>query len=352
MSTATANVLHGWPTRRFELMRTLVCELPVQIEGSVYEGVMARVQRDLLRRGLEWFPPVYLSTGWHCPDRVPLIGVPFSMATRELRRIEKEVTNRLDPQPEMIRLLRHEVGHAYNYAMRLYETPEWRRLFGPFSRPYRHHYVVRPSSRQHVRHLENHYAQKHPDEDFAETFAVWLTPRTQWRTRYEGWGALKKLEYVDRVMREARGFVPAMTRGARIEPIERLRYPLAQHYQRLGYDMGSKGYDVEAAGYVDQDLRLVFRGPRLGGSCRADETLRRLRRRIVDHVVQMLQVRPNSAQELYDKYVARAADLGIQTGRDAESRLLVGVTSMMTTHLLNLKHTGRFMPLERLVSCR
>ena len=28
-------------------------------------------------------------------------------------------------------------------------------------------------------HLDPWYAQSHPDEDFAETFAVWLTPEVQ-----------------------------------------------------------------------------------------------------------------------------------------------------------------------------
>ena len=43
-----------------------------------------------------------------------------------------------------------------------------------------------------------HYAQKHPDEDWAETFAVWLEGGP-WRRRYRDWQvALAKLEYVDR----------------------------------------------------------------------------------------------------------------------------------------------------------
>jgi hypothetical protein len=82
--------------------------------------------------------------------------------------------------------LRHEAGHAFNYAYRLYQTPEWRELFGPFNRPYRERYRPIPFDRNFVRHIEGWYAQKHPDEDFAETFAVWLTPGSRWRVRYRG----------------------------------------------------------------------------------------------------------------------------------------------------------------------
>ena len=84
--------------------------------------------------------------------------------------------------------LRHEAGHAFNYAYALYRTPEWRDLFGPFRRPYRDDYRPVPFSRRFVRHIAGWYAQKHPDEDFAETFAVWLTPRSQWRKRYQRLG--------------------------------------------------------------------------------------------------------------------------------------------------------------------
>ena len=82
MTTPTRNLLHGWPTRRLELMRTRVCDLPVSLEGSAYSPAIERVTADLARRGLPWMPAVYLSTGWHCPERIPLIGVPFALATR------------------------------------------------------------------------------------------------------------------------------------------------------------------------------------------------------------------------------------------------------------------------------
>ena len=128
--------------------------------------------------------------------------------------------------------LRHEAGHAFNYAYRLYRTPEWRDLFGPFRRPYRDDYHPVPFSRRFVRHIAGWYAQKHPDEDFAETFAVWLTPRSQWRKRYKGWGALAKLRYVDRMARRFRDTEPLRKRGQTDVTVEEMETTVEQFYEQ------------------------------------------------------------------------------------------------------------------------
>ena len=47
----------------------------------------------------------------------------------------------------------------------------------------------RAVQQHYVRHIEGWYAQKHPDEDFAETFAVWLTPRSRLAPPVQGWPA-------------------------------------------------------------------------------------------------------------------------------------------------------------------
>ena len=85
----------------------------------------------------------------------------------------------------------------------------------PSSKRYPRYYRPNPASRNFVQHLRLWYAQSHPDEDFAETFAVWLTPRSNWRKRYAGWPALKKLEYVDELMAEIAGKRPLLTRRER-----------------------------------------------------------------------------------------------------------------------------------------
>ena len=181
------------------LLPQRISQLGLRLEGSPVERYVQMLHRELEKKGLRHFrPPCYLTDEWGCPDGEPIIGIPFYLADPKLARLEKEIDDVEDAR-EIRMYLRHEAGHAFNYAYKLYESPEWRELFGPFNRPYRERSRPVPFDRHFVRHLEGWYAQKHPDEDFAETFAVWLTPRSRWRERYRGWPAMRKLRYVDRL---------------------------------------------------------------------------------------------------------------------------------------------------------
>ena len=74
-----------------------------------------------------------------------------------------------------MRILRHEAGHAIDSAYRLRRRAHWRALFGHGLDAAIARAIGRgPASRHHVQHLGDWYAQSHPTEDFAETFAVWL----------------------------------------------------------------------------------------------------------------------------------------------------------------------------------
>ena len=197
-----------------EILAKPIKELGLKLEGSPIERLVQRVYRELERKGLSRFRPLcYLTDEWGCPSGEPVIGIPFYLANPKLARLEKEM-NDLEDEREILMYLRHEAGHAFNYAYELFKTSEWRDLFGPFRRPYRDDYRPVPFSRRFVRHIAGWYAQKHPDEDFAETFAVWLTPRSRWREKYKGWGALVKLRYVDRMAHKLRGVEPDPARRA------------------------------------------------------------------------------------------------------------------------------------------
>src|ERR1043166_327747 len=187
------------------LLMQRIADLDLRIEGSRVERLREELYRELAARSVAFRPPLYLTYEWGCPDRTPLIGVPFYLADARLEDIEAEASGAIEDDAEAMRYLRHECGHAVNYAFRLYDDPEWQRLFGLFTSAYRERYAADPLSRAHVRHILGWYAQKHPDEDFAETFAVWLTPGLDWRSEYAGWPALAKLEYVERVMRAHAG---------------------------------------------------------------------------------------------------------------------------------------------------
>ena len=193
--------MENWESERHTLLTRPISELGLSIHGALVQQLAERLYEELAAKGLYFRPPIYLSDQWGCPEGTPIIGVPFYLADPRLSKIEEEMAVEVEGEEDVMRYLRHEAGHAFNYAYRLYDRADWRQTFGPYSRPYRERFRANPFSRDFVRHILGWYAQKHPDEDFAETFAVWLTPSLDWREQYDGWPALRKLEYVDRVMR-------------------------------------------------------------------------------------------------------------------------------------------------------
>ena len=168
------------------------------------------------------------------PGDVPGIAIPFYLAHPRLMKLERKMMIDVEggTWPECMGILRHEAGHAVQHAYQLQRRRRWQQLFGPSSKRYPNYYRPNPASRRYVQHLPLWYAQSHPDEDFAETFAVWLAPRSNWRTRYAGWPALKKLEYVDELMAEIAGKRPLLTTRERVDPLSRLTQTLAEHYQK------------------------------------------------------------------------------------------------------------------------
>ena len=227
----------NWETVRQGLFRRRICDLELRIKGSPVEPFLRQLERELSAKGLDFAPTFYLTDAWGCPDRVPAVGIPFYLADPMLGRIEKEQTGDLEDSQTIMQLLRHEAGHALNYAFRLWEEPSWKEVFGPFSKPYREVFHPNPWSRRFVRHIRSHcygytYAQKHPDDDFAETFAVWLTPRSGWKRRYQDWPALQKLKYIDRLMRNLGERKPKCKGGKLAEPVSELTMPLEEYYRR------------------------------------------------------------------------------------------------------------------------
>ena len=240
-----------------ELLARRLCNLDLKIEGALDARVL-RLHDEIEARGLRFRPHVWLSTGFFSPDGVPGFAVPFYLAHPRLMRLELANMHRVEgrSEEEFMRLARHEAGHALISAYRLHVRPRWRALFGNYSRPYRSSYRPDPKSRAFVRNLDGWYAQSHPAEDFCETFAVWLRPRSSWRREYAGWPALQKLEYVEQEMKRLRGVNPRVRSSERTEPVSELRTTLRQHYRRkrARYHGGPDS--------VDAGLLSVFTRPR------------------------------------------------------------------------------------------
>jgi len=192
------------PPEAKQLLTVPIRELGLSLERSPIAPFVRELYAELYAAGLHRFRPrCYLSDEWGCPSEEPVIGIPFYLGDSRVARLEDAV-NDVENEREIMMYIRHEAGHAFNYAYELFRGDEWHELFGSFRRPYRDDFPFVPFSKDYVRHIAGWYAQKHPDEDFAETFAVWLDPESNWRERYRGWGAMKKLLYVDRELGDVR----------------------------------------------------------------------------------------------------------------------------------------------------
>jgi hypothetical protein len=212
-----------------ELLSRKISELPLKMEGTHLEEFIIRLYKELEKAGIAFKPGIYLSDSWGCPNEVPVIGIPFHLADSGLRSLLGQMNGiEVESDTTLMMVLRHEAGHAFNYAYRLYDRPDWQTLFGRFSLPYQDDYQVDSSSTRFVHHLAGCYAQKHPDDDFAETFAVWLTPYSNWQTAYAGTPALEKLQYVRRITAEY-GEKPPVVTGGRVDtPVEEMEMRLGE----------------------------------------------------------------------------------------------------------------------------
>ena len=233
-----------------------VSELGLRVEGSPVEGYVRQLYKELDRRGFKKFRPVcYLTDEWGCPDQQPVLGIPFYLADQKLQTIEK-AADALETDRQIMMYMRHEAGHVFNYAYRLYITPEWRNLFGPFFRSYREEYRPIPFSKHFVRHIEGWYAQKHPDEDFAETFAVWLAPRSPWRRQYKGWPAMRKLRYVDRTAKALADVEPIVKTGEVDITPDDISVTVEQFYEQAAQEQQAR---IDIA--LDAHLGQIFLDP-------------------------------------------------------------------------------------------
>ena len=280
----------GRPRRRYwwsrlpdeKLLDLRLCDLRLRIDGSPVERPLARLFRELERRDVGFRPHCWIAQEWFSPDGVPGIAIPFYLLHPRLKRLERRFMGEVEGgnAESLMKILRHEAGHAVDTAYRLRRRKAWRETFGPASRRYPRHYRPRPGSRRFVQHLDSWYAQSHPTEDFAETFAVWLKPGSAWRREYAGWLALRKLQYVADTMQELRGQRPSVRARHHVEPIKIARRTLRQHYAAM-----ISHYRGDDAAKIDKILGRVFTVRRTrAGQMRASAFLREhapaLRRRV------------------------------------------------------------------------
>ena len=331
-----------------ELLSRPIRELGLTLPGSPVERFVEQLYRELDAKGLAKFRPAcYLTDEWGCPSGEPIIGIPFYLAHTALAQLEKE-THDLEDAREIMMYLRHEAGHAFTYAYKLHNTPEWKQMFGPFRRPYRDHYRPAPFSRDYVRHLPGWYAQKHPDEDFAETFAVWLTPRSNWRKRYRGWGALEKLRYLNRLARKLRKTDPVRRRGQSDLTVDEMETTVAEFYRRDGHQHRHQEVAVAELGVSelapDTDLRDIFPvSKRRKTALPAHDFLHQHRKPVIDKVAQWTGAQRPLIKTLMDTIEKRAGELDLRADKTRSAEHLAEVTAYVTALVMTYVTKGKFI---------
>lgn len=337
------SIINSWETVRYELLNTRISDLGLTVKGSPIEPFVARLEREFERKGFVFKPEFYLTDNWGCPDEVPIIGIPFYLADRQLTRIEEEQTGHVEDPAMIMMLLRHEGGHAVNYAYRLWEDDEWVENFGRFSAPYRESFRPDPFSRHFVRHLAHGpyrrptYAQKHPDEDFAETFAVWLTPGSGWRRRYANWPAIGKLRYVARLMRRIRSQPPPRREGKLCSPVESMTVTLAENYGKR-----AELYRAAAQGYVDDKLRQVFGGAGGRSGMNAGAFVRKHSRALAARVAHWSGMSEEDAAMIVAKVEHRATALHLRLKASEAVERHLDLTALVTGLAADIDYSGRF----------
>jgi hypothetical protein len=322
-----------------ELLNRRISQLGLKLEGSPVEQFVLKLYRELEKKGLKKFRPVcYLTDEWGCPSGEPVIGIPFYLADPELAGLEMAM-NDLEDEQEIMRYMRHEAGHAFNYAYRLYETPEWRKLFGPWNRRYRDHYRPIPFSRKFVRHLAGWYAQKHPDEDFAETFAVWMTPGSNWRRKYARWPAIAKLKYVNAVARRVGNQDPPMASGDFDITVSDMKVTLGQFYRRL-----TRQNRAAVKLLLDTDLSDIFlrKNSRRKRVRPAAELIEENRLPMIEKITYWTGVRRPIVKELVEQMAETCRNLELKADTRLEPQYLVELTAFGTTLAMNYLTRGRF----------
>jgi len=328
----------NWPTEK--LLDVRICDLGLQIPRTELAARIRQLYSELKRKGFVYFRPhCWLSDEWYSPDGVPGIAIPFFLAHPRLRRLEKEFMLEVEggTREWSMKLLRHEAAHALLNAYQLQRRRDWQKVFGRSSAKYPDTYLPKPYSKSYVMHLENWYAQAHPHEDWAETFAVWVRPGSDWKRRYKGWPALRKLEFVDSLMREIMAKRPKVRNRREELSVRSMRTTLRQYYQDK-----QERYAADSPEFFDRDLRRLFSdAEEHKKNERASRYVRRVSDNIIDIVGKWTSEYHYRINEVLEEMIERCDELKLRVARSDEE-MKPEMVACLTMLVMNKLHSGGF----------
>ncbi|MGE5807099.1 MAG: putative zinc-binding metallopeptidase [Ignavibacteria bacterium] len=311
-------------------------DLRLSISGSILEDRIKKLLNELEYKGLQFRPHIWISEGWFTPDDIPGFGVPFYLLHKKLIKLEKREMFEAEGEgiSECMKILRHETGHAISHAYYLYKNREWKDIFGKYNARYPVYYTPNPGSRNFVEHLNAWYAQAHPVEDFAETFAVWLNPKSNWKKKYSGWGALNKLKYVDQVMNNLKTKPQLNNSTDTLDELKELNNTIKNYYKRK-----KKFYTIKWPETYDKDLKKIFISN--GSGEPASLFMKKRRAKIRNKIAEVLDVPAYTIDQLILNMIKRCKELNYKNVTDqdeTEKRLLI----ILAAQLNNYIHSGYF----------
>jgi hypothetical protein len=324
-----------------KFLTTRINDLKLDINESM-APYFRRLRKELKSHRILLWPDFYFGNEWGCVNKKISISIPFYLASPELKSLEGETP----ANQEMIKTLRHETGHAINYAYRLWQRKEWRETFGNFSKKYPKSYLYRvnPWSKSYVRHLhyigDRHYAQKHPDEDWAETFAIWLDPRSHWQDRYREWPqAFEKISYVDLVMDEMAGKEPLNT-GTKYDGA----FWTIEETVSEWWGLDGEILDRELQEYL-KDMRELFTKPTDGKRKEilpAWKLIQKYARMLTEQVsLWISRSNKHTVRKCLRRWEAICRNESLGYRPEEEERVLIELTVLLTYHVMDGVHDFR-----------
>ncbi len=317
-----------------KLLTTRICDLELDVNES-FGSNLSRLKKELREKKVHLFPDFYFGNEWGCVNKRISISIPFYLATPELRALEGDSLS----NEALMKTFRHETGHAINYAYKLWPQKEWKETFGDFNKKYREGYLYRvnPWSKSYVKHLhyfgDPHYAQKHPDEDWAETFAIWLDPRSHWQDKYRTWPtAFEKLLYVDRVMEEIVGKEPLCARRKRDGS-----YKLIEETVSEWWGLNGEMLDQELQEYL-KDMSELFVRPTNGHRklLPAWRLIRKFARPLTEYVSDWISgSNKHTVRKSLRRWEAICRNESLGYKPEEEEQKLIELTTLLTYHVMD-----------------
>jgi hypothetical protein len=348
--TDIRRLLSNRDTRKLETLTTPVNRLGLNLKHSLLQPAIAKLQARIKRRGIKLRPYFYLGEDWGCVTGTANIEVGFYDAEPVIKELNKEIRGWSNDPRVIDYLLRHETGHAFCYAHRIYRNPEFRKVFGVKGQffdtyPATDRYKPHPWSRDFVNPNRDHYAQKHPDEDFAETFSVWLTLTSNWKRAYRNkHKALAKLNFVTKLVAhygDLPADIPPNPKYVDV-PVESIKATVAEV---LGGSL--RRYRRKATGFIDPLLKKIGRYRPLPvdpGLILLADIIGAHRKFIVEALVRDSKVTVSQASALVGKMLARSKAMHLCVPLSMLDKKLIDVVSLASTLAANFSINRTILP--------